>query len=75
MSCGENYTIVLTEEGKIYSIGKGKTGVLGQANTKSLNDATIVEGVADKKVIRMSAGLTHFACIAIDKDEETTAQI
>jgi len=70
IACGENYTIVLTEDGKLYSFGKGKTGVLGQASTKALNDPTLVEGIADKKVIRMSAGLSHFACIAVDGDEE-----
>jgi hypothetical protein len=55
---------VLTDDGLIYSFGKGGKGVLGHGNTSNLNDPTLVAGMADKAVLRMSAGLSHIACIA-----------
>lgn len=55
---------MLTDDGLIYSFGKGGKGVLGHGNTSNLNDPTLVAGMADKAVLRMSAGLSHIACIA-----------
>jgi alpha-tubulin suppressor-like RCC1 family protein len=71
--CGENYTMILDEEGRLYSFGKGKTGVLGQASTKTMNQPTLVEGLVDHKVVHMSAGLTHFACLVQDSEESVEA--
>jgi len=67
VACGENYTIVLTDDGLIYSFGKGGKGVLGHGNTGNLNDPTLVVAMADKTVLQMSAGLSHFACMATER--------
>lgn len=61
VECGQNYTLILTEEGQLYSFGKGKTGVLGHASNKNLTQPELVEGLLGKKVVKMSAGLTHCA--------------
>lgn len=61
--CGENYTIALGEDGKLYSMGQGKTGVLGQASVKQLNQAQWIESLADKKILSISAGWKHVACL------------
>jgi len=75
VACGQNYTVVLTEGGEIFSVGKNKTGVLGHANTKTLNQPELVEGLADKKVISMSAGSEHFACLTLEHSVEETEEI
>ena len=69
MECGQNYTLILTEDGELYSFGKGKTGVLGHANTKNLTQPELVEGLLGKKVVKMSAGFTH--CAVLVDDEES----
>jgi alpha-tubulin suppressor-like RCC1 family protein len=65
--CGKDYTIALDEDGKIYSFGNGKTGVLGQASVKKLNQPELVEALADKRVVSVSAGWSHVACQVVDE--------
>ena len=61
--CGQNYTLALDDEGKLYSLGKGKTGVLGLASTKASAYPILVEGIPDsEKVVSMSCGFAHVAC-------------
>lgn len=63
VACGKNYTLALDEEGRLYSMGKGKTGVLGLASTKVSNQPLLVEGIPDgEKVVSMSCGWAHVAC-------------
>jgi len=63
VACGKNYTLALDEEGRVYSMGKGKTGVLGLASTKVSNQPLLVEGIPDgEKVVAMSCGWAHVAC-------------
>lgn len=67
VECGQNYTLILTDEGELYTFGKGKTGVLGHANTSNLTQPALVEGLQGKKVMKMSAGFTHCAVIVDEK--------
>jgi len=63
VACGKNYTLALDEGGRLYSMGKGKTGVLGLASTKVSNQPLLVEGIPDgEKVVSMSCGWAHVAC-------------
>jgi len=62
--------VVLTDKHQLYSFGKNKTGVLGHANTKTLTQPELVEGLADKKVVSISAGATHFACLVEDAQDQ-----
>jgi alpha-tubulin suppressor-like RCC1 family protein len=64
VACGQNYTMALSEDNHIYVWGKGRTGVLGNGpNIKNLNQAQIIKTLADEKVVTMSAGWTHAACL------------
>lgn len=68
VACGQNYTLALDEEGRVYSMGKGKTGVLGLASTKRSAYPVLVEGVPEgEKVISMSCGWAHAACTTESK--------
>ena len=44
-------------------MGQGKTGALGQASVKQLNQAQLIESLVDKSVLSMSAGWKHVACL------------
>ncbi len=67
ISCGEDYTMILDEEGKVYAFGYGKTGVLGLASQKKVLEPTLVEGLIGKKVTKISAGWKHVACLVEDE--------
>lgn len=68
VACGQNYTLALDEDGRVYSFGKGKTGVLGLASTKVSAFPILVEGIPeDEKVVFMSCGYAHVACKTILK--------
>ena len=63
VACGQKYTLALDETGKVYSMGNGKTGVLGLASTKASAFPILVEGIDDaEKVVSMSCGWAHVAC-------------
>ncbi len=63
MACGQNYTLALNEEGRVYSFGKGKTGVLGLASTKVSAFPILVEGIPEEeRVVSMSCGWARVAC-------------
>lgn len=62
--CGQDYTIIVDEQGQLRSLGKGKTGVLGLASEKFAAEPTLVEGLIGKKVVKLSAGWKHVACLA-----------
>jgi len=61
--CGQDYTIALSEDGKLYSFGSGSSGALGQASVKLLNEATLMEALSEKTVSQVSAGWKHAACL------------
>ena len=71
VACGQNFTLALDAEGRVYSMGKGKTGVLGLASTtKATAYPILVEGIpAGEKVISMSCGWAHVACVTELKEE------
>jgi alpha-tubulin suppressor-like RCC1 family protein len=57
VACGQNYTLALDEEGRVYSIVKGKTGVLGLASMKSSGFPVLVEDIpGEERVVGMSCG-------------------
>jgi len=66
--CGKDYTIAVDVEGRAYSFGKGKTGVLGQGGIKQANQAALMEAfVGDGvKVGKISAGWDHAACLVTE---------
>lgn len=64
ISCGEDYTMILDQDAKVYTHGFGKTGVLGLASQKKSMEPALVEGMSNKKVLKISAGWKHAACLS-----------
>jgi alpha-tubulin suppressor-like RCC1 family protein len=64
VACGKNYTLALDEGGRVHAMGNGKTGVLGLASTKYSAFPVLVEGIpAEERVVHMSCGHAHVACV------------
>lgn len=63
MACGQDYSIALGEDGKLYSFGAGGSGSLGLASTKQQTQPALIEALADKKVTNIIAGWKHAACL------------
>lgn len=73
ISCGHDYTMILSEDRmSLFSFGKNKTGVLGHAHTKSLHSPELVERMIGCKILDMSAGDSHFACLVEDKVDDAS---
>lgn len=59
IKCGGEHTIVLSEQGRVYSFGHGYTGQLGQGNSKNFHLPMLVKSLIKKKVIHIAAGWSH----------------
>ena len=57
------FTVVLTEQGEVYTFGGGGSGALGHGNTDSLRTPRIVEALKKERVIALSAGAYSVAVI------------
>jgi alpha-tubulin suppressor-like RCC1 family protein len=64
--CGLDFTIAVSSEGKLYSFGKGKSGALGLATKSNVHSPTLMEALADKRVVSLNVGGNHAACLVND---------
>lgn len=68
VNCGLDYTLATTEDGKLYSFGRGKTGVLGQGpSVKTSNQPQLMEALEDYNVKSVSAGWNHAFALVDEK--------
>lgn len=66
VSCGHNFSLVCTNEGKVYSWGCGRYGVLGHGNEECVLEPQAVEALDKVPVETVCAGYTH--CGAVSRD-------
>eukprot|EP00947_MAST-08B_sp_MAST-8B-sp1_P004750 g4750.t1 len=59
VSAGEYHSLVLAEDGKVYSCGDGEFGRLGHGNTQSQLVPKIIEALSGVRVCAVSAGTWH----------------
>lgn len=65
VACGDSYSLVLSERG-LYSFGKSSHSRLGHENistTQSLFQPKLIESLRDQKILQISAGCRHAACL------------
>ncbi|MDG0810440.1 RCC1 domain-containing protein [Cohnella rhizosphaerae] len=60
VAAGATHALLLTEDGKVYAVGSGSRGQLGQGNTASLNVPTVVAGAEDAATIAAGRDFSLF---------------
>lgn len=66
ISCGSHHTLVLTEDNKVYSWGKGSEGQLGHGNNEAQYFPKLIEYFKDKKVTHVKASINHSIVVCED---------
>ena len=63
VSAGSRHTLALSEHGEVFSWGWGQQGQLGHGQYSSLLRPTRISSFASSKIVYISAGGIHSACI------------
>ncbi|XP_013379140.1 uncharacterized protein LOC106150720 [Lingula anatina] len=66
VSCGNNHSVMITQDGEMYSWGKNYDGQLGLGSKMEQTQPTMVVSVNDKKIVHVCCG-AEFA-IALDSE-------
>eukprot|EP01083_Nonionella_stella_P297353 1009844_1 len=67
VDCGSTHTLILTTNGKVWSVGYGSEGALGHG--PSMDNAltpVMIESLKDVRVVDVSCGETHSLCVDVD---------
>ena len=59
VSAGYDHSLFLTEDGKVYSCGRGMHGRLGHGNTQNRRRPKLIEALSGVRVCAVSAGHDH----------------
>eukprot|EP00051_Salpingoeca_urceolata_P019316 m.280386 g.280386 ORF g.280386 m.280386 type:complete len:516 (-) comp19399_c4_seq3:152-1699(-) len=71
VSAGLVHSAILTEEGDVFTWGNNAHGQLGHASTSDAEQPTHVTALDSQKVVALSAGSLHTACICLSGDVYT----
>eukprot|EP00026_Physarum_polycephalum_P001398 Phypoly_transcript_01399.p1 GENE.Phypoly_transcript_01399~~Phypoly_transcript_01399.p1 ORF type:complete len:917 (+),score=105.43 Phypoly_transcript_01399:210-2960(+) len=68
VAAGDNFSIVCTEGGEVWTWGEGSGGKLGHGDQKDQREPMLVAGLKGKHIIQVAAGEKH--SVALSKDGE-----
>ncbi|XP_071556273.1 RCC1 domain-containing protein 1 isoform X2 [Temnothorax nylanderi] len=68
LACGFDHTILLAENGDVYSMGMGIRGQLGHNDLENCDNPKLIEALAGLKVMQISAGGWHTAVVTDQGD-------
>ncbi|KAK2588070.1 hypothetical protein KPH14_004135 [Odynerus spinipes] len=68
VACGFDHTILLAENGDVYSMGMGTRGQLGHGDLEDCDDPKLVEALAGLNVVQISAAGWHSAVVTDQGD-------
>ena len=63
VSCGEGFTLCRTVDGRLYSWGRGKCGVLGQGDEQNRNIPSLVTSLPFTDIVHIDAGHSYAAAV------------
>jgi RCC1 and BTB domain-containing protein len=67
VACGRYHTIVSTEDGRVYSFGRGSNGQLGHCNFDDKLTPTLIKAPLEgKNVVQVACGYTHSMALTSD---------
>jgi regulator of chromosome condensation len=67
ISCGHNFTLAWSRDGKAFSWGCGRYGVLGHGDERDCHEPKQIAKLSAEHVLSMDAGYAHCATVTIDK--------
>jgi len=65
ISIGRSFTLALTKDGKLLSMGENSFGQLGLGHTLNIPTPTLIQDIASQEIVDISTGLDH--CVAVTK--------
>ena len=65
-TCGDNFTVFLSDNGLILTCGQGDYGCLGHGNYESLLKPKLIDGLLTLDVVSVSSGRQHVAIATAD---------
>ena len=65
VACGRNHTVVVTDNGLIYTCGENKAGQLGTGDLKSSNSPVLIESLEEQEIISIACGSEHSIAVSI----------
>ena len=67
VATGSRHTACVTEDGALYTWGKGASGRLGLGNSSDTDMPTLVQGeLVGNRVVEVTSGDAHTACVTED---------
>ncbi|GBG27678.1 RCC1 and BTB domain-containing protein 2 [Hondaea fermentalgiana] len=70
VTCGWSHTVVLDEEGCVWTFGNGDHGKLGHGDTEKVIVPQKVDGLSNKRIVRVASYNEHTAALAVPIDQE-----
>lgn len=64
VACGTEFTVVLMEDGNVYTFGNGNNGKLGIGKETNVETPTLIEELNGKKITSISTGHDHTLAIS-----------
>eukprot|EP01114_Cavostelium_apophysatum_P006027 TRINITY_DN17225_c0_g1_i1.p1 TRINITY_DN17225_c0_g1~~TRINITY_DN17225_c0_g1_i1.p1 ORF type:complete len:410 (-),score=28.93 TRINITY_DN17225_c0_g1_i1:12-1241(-) len=66
ISCGQYHSLILLENGKVYSFGGSNEGQVGQGNVRVVESPKLIEGLKDQNVVHIACGRLHSFAVTSD---------
>ena len=63
IECGANHSLLISQNGSIYSWGIGSYGVLGNGSMHTFYAPTRIKKLKKRKIVKCAAGFFHSLCI------------
>ncbi|XP_012287827.1 ultraviolet-B receptor UVR8 isoform X2 [Orussus abietinus] len=71
VACGFDHTIILADNGNVYSMGMGTRGQLGHGDLEDCDNPRLVEALAGLRVVQIAAAGWHSAVVTDQGDVYT----
>lgn len=68
VAAGQDFSLAITDAGRLYSWGSGSFGALGHGDEKDVSEPRLIAAVSGRQFKRVAAGAYHTLALATDGD-------